>query len=154
MVVDTTLNEEVTFSTEPDGDSTTKRYPACLQFLCHLFPCFFASEENGDGETSHTTNAIKLTNGPHTVSVFMGGATFTVPIEFDSLITVAEDISIMPVFWFKHNFGWALVVSRIGGEGSNVFERVGFLGVDGGFWQVFGRYQEVCAEGQDVIRLV
>lgn len=60
----------------------------------------------------------------------------------------------MPVFGFKGKFGWALVVSRIGGEESNVFERIGFLAIDAGFWKVFGRYREVCAEEQNIIRLV
>lgn len=76
----------------------------------------------------------------------MGGVAFTVSIRRDSPTMTIGNVSAMPIFWFKDKSGWVLVVSRVGGEDFDVFERVGFLSADAGFWKVFSRYYEVCAE--------
>lgn len=150
-VMDITFDEKVLLPpTEVDGIWFEKQFPACLHLLCHLLPCMHAvdDDDNTGEDTSKNTNSewgIK-------VVIFVGGMTTTARIKFDS--EVPDNASIMPVYWWKPKMGRALVVSQVGGEGSRMFKRTGFLQVEPPFWSLFHDYWEVCGDEQESICLV
>lgn len=146
-VLDITFNEKIPLPTEVDGTWSLKQYPACLHLLCYLFPCVSADSEDDDVLDKPADD-----NRRFDLTIFMGGMATTAPIVFDS--KVPEDVSIMPVFWFKQKMGWALVVSRVGGEDSRIFRRTGFMAATASFWIKLERYLEVCGDEQDAICLV